>query len=145
MIQTAVGIFSMSHCAVSAALHHGDELHPDLGGIPMQENMQTNKEPSRKVPGSNTTGAFLLLYVLYLSGCSPLPPQSRNMYAGVFAALNLPWVWIFVTTVLQWSGDSSTVDHTSRKWMVGQEERGENITYYWKCADSIFILGGCKQ
>lgn len=46
VIQTALGIFSISHCAVSPAPHHADELHPDLVAISMQENMQTNKAPS---------------------------------------------------------------------------------------------------
>lgn len=45
VIQTAVSIFSMSHCAISPGLHHEDELHPDLVVIPMNENMQTDKEP----------------------------------------------------------------------------------------------------
>lgn len=85
MIQTAAGIFSMSHCAASLALHHADELHPDLVVIPMQENVQTDKEPLSFRAGR---GAFLLFYVLYLSGYSPLPPQSRDMYVGLLTALN---------------------------------------------------------
>lgn len=35
VIQTDVGIFSMSHCAISPALDPADELHPDLVANPM--------------------------------------------------------------------------------------------------------------